>query len=133
MGDYFDMVSDNAGAHLAWANTLNGEEDVYYSHIIPDVTGIENGQGKDNYYSLTCYPNPVRTQTMIRYQIPDECFVRLVLCDLYGQEINTMVTKKQAGGIYNVTFSADQLPAGYYFCRLTAGTHSETTRLVIVK
>ena len=24
MGDYFDMVSDNNGAHLAWANTING-------------------------------------------------------------------------------------------------------------
>lgn len=34
MGDYFDMVSDNNGAHLAWAATFNGEQDVYYSYII---------------------------------------------------------------------------------------------------
>lgn len=33
MGDYFDMTSDDLGAHLAWANTFNGEEDVYYSRI----------------------------------------------------------------------------------------------------
>jgi hypothetical protein len=37
MGDYFDMISDNSGAHLAWANTLNGEEDVYYSYIVPPI------------------------------------------------------------------------------------------------
>lgn len=37
MGDYFDMVSDSNGAHLAWANTLNGEQDVYYSYIQPPV------------------------------------------------------------------------------------------------
>jgi len=133
MGDYFDMVSDNPGAHLAWANTLNGEEDVYYSHILPGITGIENGQGNDKYYSLSCYPNPVRSQTMIRYQIPDNCFVKLAICNLYGQEITTLVNKKQTAGIYNVTFSADMLPAGYYFCRLTAGAHIETTRLVIMK
>ena len=133
MGDYFDMVSDNPGAHLAWANTLNGEEDVYYSHILPGSTGIENGQGNDKYYSLSCYPNPVRSQTMIRYQIPDNCFVKLAICNLYGQEITTLVNKKQTAGIYNVTFSADMLPAGYYFCRLTAGAHIETTRLVIMK
>jgi hypothetical protein len=133
MGDYFDMVSDNSGAHLAWANTLNGEEDVYYSHILPDVTGIENGQANDKYYSLTCYPNPVRSQTQIRYQLPDDIFVKLIICDLYGQEITTLVNKKQAAGIYNVTFSANMLPAGYYFCRLIAGTHAETTRLVILK
>ena len=33
MGDYFDMVSQNNGAHLAWAATFNGEQDVYYSFI----------------------------------------------------------------------------------------------------
>jgi hypothetical protein len=133
MGDYFDMESGNTGAHLAWANTLNGEEDVYYSHIIPDVTGIENGQRKDNYCSLTCYPNPFRSQTMIRYQIPGDSFVKLLICDVYGQEITTLVNKKQTAGIYNVTFSAEMLTSGYYFCRLTAGAHTETTRLVIMK
>jgi len=70
---------------------------------------------------------------MIRYQIPDEGFVKLSVCDLYGQEITTLVNKKQTAGIYNVTFSADMLSAGYYFCRLTAGTHAKTTRLVILK
>jgi len=36
MGDYFDMVSDDGGAHLAWAGTFNGEQDVYYSYITPE-------------------------------------------------------------------------------------------------
>jgi hypothetical protein len=133
MGDYFDMVSDNGGAHLAWTNTLNGEEDVYYSHIIPGVNGIESNQAKDNYYSISCYPNPVRSQTMISYRIPDESSVKVAICDLYGREINTLVNKKQPAGIYNVTYSVDQLPAGYYICRLTAGTNTVTTRLVVVK
>ena len=39
MGDYFDMISDYTGAHLAWAGTFNGEQDVYYSHII-DTTVV---------------------------------------------------------------------------------------------
>jgi hypothetical protein len=33
MGDYFDMTSDEMGADLAFAATLNGEEDVYYMRI----------------------------------------------------------------------------------------------------
>lgn len=33
MGDYFHMVSDNFGAHLAYAATYNGEQDVYYLRI----------------------------------------------------------------------------------------------------
>jgi len=37
MGDYFHMYSDECCAHLAWANTLNGEQDVYYTQIDPNV------------------------------------------------------------------------------------------------
>jgi hypothetical protein len=33
MGDYFDMVSDDLGADLAYAATFNGEQDVYYIRI----------------------------------------------------------------------------------------------------
>ena len=37
IGDYFDMVSDETSAHLAWAGTFNGEQDVYYSTITPEA------------------------------------------------------------------------------------------------
>ncbi|RMG21944.1 MAG: exo-alpha-sialidase [Armatimonadetes bacterium] len=35
MGDYFDMKSDSAGAHVAFAATYNGEQDVYYVNVVP--------------------------------------------------------------------------------------------------
>ena len=56
MGDYFDMVSDNSGAHLAWTNTFNGEQDVYYSHIIPSSSNeiIENAGN----FNISIFPNP---------------------------------------------------------------------------
>lgn len=46
IGDYYDMVSDDAGAHLAYTATFNGEQDVYYLHIVPDLVfgdGFESG------------------------------------------------------------------------------------------
>jgi len=49
IGDYYDMVSDAGGAHLAWAATFNGEEDVYYLHICaqegPASSVVRNGTG----------------------------------------------------------------------------------------
>ncbi len=42
LGDYYHMVSDNAGANLAYAATFNGEQDVYFLRIpAPDCN--ENG------------------------------------------------------------------------------------------
>jgi hypothetical protein len=35
LGDYITIVSDNAGANVAYAATFNGEEDIYYVRIVP--------------------------------------------------------------------------------------------------
>jgi hypothetical protein len=56
LGDYYDMVSDDVGASLAWAATFNGEQDVYYTRIggydcnangVPDSVDIATKQSAD--------------------------------------------------------------------------------------
>ncbi len=56
IGDYYDMTSDLTGAHLAWSNTFNGEQDVYYTRLgdydcngngVPDTTDIANFDSDD--------------------------------------------------------------------------------------
>jgi hypothetical protein len=56
IGDYYQMVSDRVGAHLAWAATFNGEQDIYYLRIgdydcnsngIPDSIDIATGSSSD--------------------------------------------------------------------------------------
>jgi len=132
MGDYFDMVSDNDGAHLAWANTLNGEQDVYYGHIIPQFTGIENSIEELN-ISIMSYPNPFSDKTTIRYEIKEKGEVNLTLFDMFGKEVMQLVNKEQQSGMYNEQLEADNLPEGIYYCRLNAGGQSETVRLVLIK
>ncbi len=130
MGDYYDMVSDNAGAHLAWANTLNGEQDVYYTHIIPTIVGIDEGREQDQPLSLACSPNPFRDQTVIRYTVPADCFVKVEIFNLYGAVIATLVEKSQPAGTYSVKFSDESLSAGFYLCRISAGDQTATARLI---
>ena len=132
MGDYFDMVSDNTGAHLAWSNTLNGEEDVYYTHIIPNIVGMNEDAVKPG-ISLRCTPNPFLEQASVSYTIPAECAVKVVICNMVGAEIMTLVDKNQASGGHTVNLTGTLLPAGFYLCRLSAGTQSETVRLIKLK
>jgi hypothetical protein len=133
MGDYFDMESDDAGAHLAWANTLNGGQDVYYTHIIPTIVGMEEASGNPDLLSVTSYPNPCRDHATIQYQIPGNQPVRLVICNIYGEEMNVVIDKNQHAGTYTVDINTDLLPAGFYFCRLTSGTLMTTARMIKVK
>ena len=133
MGDYFDMQSDETGAHLAWCNTLNGEEDVYYSYITPNIDAIQTGPGVVTRVSLSCSPNPFLAQTTIRYKTPSDGPVSLSIFSVYGKEIKVLVQKTQPAGSYSILLPGDDLPAGYYLCRLKAGSHTETTSLVRLK
>ncbi|MFO0973980.1 MAG: sialidase family protein [Phycisphaerae bacterium] len=56
IGDYYDMVSDNVGANVAYAATFNGEQDVYFLRIgefdcnadgVPDPTDLLFGYSTD--------------------------------------------------------------------------------------
>jgi len=133
MGDYFDMVSDEEGAHLAWANTLNNEQDVYYGHIVPQVTGITNAANPNTFLTLTSYPNPFKSQTTIRYILTESKEVELGIYDVYGKQLITLVNQKQPAGTYNFVFDAGELAEGFYFCRLNAGGETKTTRMVVLK
>ena len=56
LGDYYDMVSFNDAAHLAFAATFNGEQDVYYLRIAPDCNqnGLHDGTDILDGLSLDC-------------------------------------------------------------------------------
>jgi hypothetical protein len=132
MGDYFDMESSTGSAHLAWANTLNGEQDVYYSVITPDITGIDDGRDNDKLYSVAASPDPFTDRTTITYKIAAECPVRMSVLNLFGKEIQTLVNRRQPAGTYTVEFDGGLLPAGYYLCRMNAGPFTKTAGLVKV-
>ncbi len=132
MGDYFDMVSDNGGAHLAWANTLNGEQDVYYGHIVPQFTGITSSVQKQD-ISVITYPNPFSDKATIRYELKENGLVNLAIFDVFGKEVKTLVNKEQHSGIYNIQLEAGNLSEGIYYCRLNTNGQSETVQMVIIK
>jgi hypothetical protein len=123
MGDYFDMVSNNTGAHLAWANTLNGEQDVYYSFITPQAAIGINDASID--LSMSVHPNP--TSGLLEITFRDKKM---------RAEIFTPVGKK-VSSIYlfdtrHVVDISSQ-PAGIYFLKLTSPDGWEIVKKVIKK
>ncbi|MDQ6860378.1 MAG: glycoside hydrolase [Verrucomicrobiota bacterium] len=42
IGDYISIVSDSAGADVAYCGTFNGEEDVYYVRLTPQTSQLES-------------------------------------------------------------------------------------------
>lgn len=130
MGDYFDMESDLTGVRLAWANTLNGEEDVYYSYITPDLTGIKDKSGEKDPVSIESYPNPFIDNTTIGYTLHAASDVAITIYDMYGKLVTTLVNEKQSAGVHHVEWAAGVIPPGFYECRLEASGQVKHTSLI---
>ncbi len=79
------------------------------------------------------YPNPFNPSTVISYQLPVASTVNLVVYDILGREVRTLVNETQPAGIYSVRFDASALASGVYFYRLEAGRFTETRRLLLLK
>lgn len=96
MGDYFDMVSDNNSAHLAWTNTINGGQDVYYAQITPSNVIATNDNVLQD-FNLMSYPNPFTNETTISFFADKEEQIKIEVYNLLGQKINTLLNEKILG------------------------------------
>jgi hypothetical protein len=79
------------------------------------------------------YPNPFNPSTNIKFQIPKEDFVKLVIFDIAGRELQTLVNGKLNAGTHSASWNASAFPSGVYFYNLQAGGFSETKKMTLVK
>ena len=135
MGDYFDMKSDDNYAHLAWCNTLNGGQDVYYSRISPDGTlGIENIAVAEG-YGLISYPNPFSESTTIQFYSGDDQEARLDVYNMQGQLVNTLFDGSNSGTLkvqWDGTNGAGQrMTEGLYFIALNIEGNTSLQKVIL--
>ena len=117
MGDYFHMISDNDGAHLAWAATFTGGQDVYYSYITPELIN-QTGQEITSGVKLESYPNPFSSITTISYTLGFSVGVQLEIYNTQGQLISRVDEGQRPAGRHAVNWHGEQLPDGVYICKL---------------
>ncbi|MCZ7602035.1 MAG: T9SS type A sorting domain-containing protein [Melioribacteraceae bacterium] len=92
-----------------------------------------------NEFSLSQnYPNPFNPSTTIKFTVPSDVkretsITKLVVYDILGREIKTLVNEVKAPGTYEVTFNASQLASGVYFYRLQSGSFIKTKKMVLLR
>ena len=79
------------------------------------------------------FPNPFNLVTVLRGEWPVANQVKLVVCDVLGREVATLVDGYYAAGRYDFTFDARGLPSGVYFYHLKAGPFTATRKMVLAK
>jgi hypothetical protein len=84
------------------------------------------------------YPNPFNPETMIKYQLPKACDVKLVVFNLKGQKVATLYNGVQQAGYHTIRWNGldDQqrtITSGIYFYRLEADSYSKTCKMLFVR
>jgi photosystem II stability/assembly factor-like uncharacterized protein len=95
---------------------------------------IQNGTEIPENYSLSQnYPNPFNPSTKIKFSVAGTGNISIKVYDVMGKEVARVVDQNLTPGEYTADFDASSLPTGTYFYRLTAGSFTETKKLVLIK
>jgi len=130
----YTIYLDNSVSGYNFTNPVAhpGDKNV---NINLSVTGIEQTKSsmpKD--YSLSQnYPNPFNPSTEIKYSLPNESSVRIIVYNLIGQKISELVNGTQTAGYHEVTFNANNLSSGIYFYKIVASAKNSTKEFISTK
>ena len=127
-GSQVNVPSDTTQAETGVINTgLISWNDVLVTSVRVEETILKNFSLRQN------YPNPFNPSTNIEYSIPSESFVELKVYDVLGKEVASLVNEQQQAGVYRAEFTANNLPSGMYFARLTANEFTQVVKMILLK
>jgi hypothetical protein len=115
-------------------NAAGGQEILPVSMTIIN-SGIEDEETPVPYrYSLgQNYPNPFNPVTSIPYSLREAGVAKLIVYNVLGQKVATLVHQSQDAGQYHAVLDATKLGSGVYFYRLEAGPFTKTMKMVLLK
>ena len=134
MGDYFDMVSDNNGVHLAWANTINEGQDVYYTHIDPvEILGVNDLSSK--FENAKVYPNPFNNKTTISFSVSNNENVTVSIYDILGRN-QAILHNGVYSGNQNISWDGtngkgQRLSNGIYFVEIKSDNKKSILKVIL--
>ncbi len=99
--------------------------------------------GSHGNFSLEAFPNPSKGSACLAYVLPEEAKVNLVIYDMTGRKLRTLVDEVQLPNHYVVEWNTDEDPRGnapgngIYLCTVTvtghSGSYSAVRKLVVAR
>lgn len=97
------------------------------------VSEDESSSDLNNFLLEQNYPNPFNPSTTIKYKLPENSYVSLIVYDILGNNISTLIDEIKEAGYHSIEFDATNLVSGTYFYRLTTGEFTSVKKLVLLK
>lgn len=97
------------------------------------TTGVNDINNKLNFHLAQNYPNPFSEESIIEYNLEKSGQVSLIVYNLLGDRVKTLVNERNSAGQYQHIIYAKDLESGTYFYVLTVNGISSSRQMIIVK
>ena len=137
------IVSDEIATALYYSSD---HLPVFADFFVEPLTGLSQHHPNlvNDFELYQNYPNPFNPTTTIKFSIPlmdvnlaSSTSVELIVFDILGRELTTLVNKPLAAGHYEVNFDIGQInkkfTSGIYYYQLRIGKFIETKKMVVLK
>ncbi|MBN1782337.1 T9SS type A sorting domain-containing protein [bacterium] len=111
----------------AFLEVLGGPTGIAENEIAPRVCSLSNS-----------YPNPFNPRTRFTYELAERSDVKIMVYDMLGKRIKTLVNTTAGAGAYQVEWDGTNdaglnVASGIYFCRMVTPDYTHTTKMMLVK
>ncbi|HCA43488.1 MAG TPA: hypothetical protein DEP28_09585 [Bacteroidetes bacterium] len=79
------------------------------------------------------FPNPFNPETKINFSVKENSNVKLVVSDINGKEVQTLLKSNLTPGSYEVVFNGKNMSSGVYYYTLIAENFISSKRMVLIK
>jgi len=148
-----------------WSSTENGSNDAWDRALSYNGSGINRfPRYKKNGFSVRCvrddteivtifnqnltipqsfalhqnYPNPFNPITTLRYDLPEDAMVNIIIYDMLSRQVKTLISQTQDAGYRSIIWDATNdygklVSAGIYLYQIQAGEYIGTKKMILLK
>ena len=111
----------------------SGPQNIYFDAVDLALDVPQTEEVPMQYALNQNFPNPFNPTSTIGYELPAASTVKLVVFDLLGREVRTLVNERKEAGKHSLHFNVAGLASGVYLYRLVAGDFVQTKKMAVIK
>lgn len=129
---YYLTSVDFINSETGWIVGSNG---VILKTVTGGITSVSNNSSEipSGYILNQNYPNPFNPVTKIKFEIPEEGLTEIIIYDMLGKEVQTLINRNLEAGRHEVTFDGSNVVSGIYFYKITSGNFSQLKKMVLIR
>ncbi len=126
------------GSHSEWGSDT--AEPFLYTVMDPATSIADNSKNTVPQSTVLHpnYPNPFNPETIIEYELTENGFTSIVVYNILGKEIKSLVSENQAPGLHRISWdgkdnSGSNVGSGFYFIQLQTGNTVQSQKAILIR